>query len=151
MVKTKASLILIALFFLFGIQDIQAQEGQTLKIFEKKRKECLSYLEKQNMKAFIRRCVYQDRFSYDDEFRGIGIGAEELEKSKLLYQKEVLEVFRRGKNDSYTDLANLNRVDYDIIHLTIKNKVYNEREHPIIRWIAFENEFYVDMIYFIEV
>lgn len=151
MSKSKLSVILIALFCLFGIRDIQAQEGQALKLFEKKRKECLSYLEKQNMKAFMRRCIYQDRFTYVDSFRSIGIGAEELENSKLLYQKEVLEVFRRGKNDSYTDLANQNRVDYDIIHLTIKNKVYNEREHPIIRWIAFENEFYVDMIYFIEV
>jgi hypothetical protein len=150
MVKTKASLILIALFFLFGIQDIQAQEGQALKLFEKKRKECLSYLEKQNMKAFIRRCIYQNRFSYGDGFRHIGIGAEELENSKLLYQKEVLEVFRRGKNDSHIELGNQSRVDYDIIHLYIENKIYNEREHPIIKWIAFENEFYVEDISFDE-
>lgn len=151
MSKSKLSVILIALFCLFGIRDIQAQEGQALKLFEKKRKECLSYLEKQNMKAFMRRCIYQDRFTYVDSFRSIGIGAEELENSKLLYQKEVLEVFRRGKNDSHIELGNQSRVDYDIIHLYIENKIYNEREHPIIRWIAFENEFYVDMIYFIEV
>lgn len=151
MVKAKALVLLAVSMSLFGIPDIQAQEGHALKLFEKKRKECLSYLEKQNMKAFIRRCIYQNRFTYVDSFRSIGIGAEELEKSKLLYQKEVLEVFRRGKNDSYTDLANQNRVDYDIIHLTIKNKVYNEREYPIIKFKAFDNEFYVDMIYFIEV
>ncbi|MCZ8239109.1 MAG: hypothetical protein O9346_16705 [Leptospiraceae bacterium] len=150
MVKAKALVLLALSICLFGIPDIQAQEGQALKLFEEKRKECLSYLEKQNMKAFIRRCVYQDRFSYDDEFRGIGIGAEELENSKLLYQKEVLEVFRRGKNDSHIELGNQSRVDYDIIHLYIENRKYNEREHPIIKWIAFENEFYVEDISFDE-
>lgn len=152
MSKSKLSVILIALFCLFGIRDIQAQEGQALKLFEEKRKECLSYLEKQNMKAFIRRCIYQNRFSYGDGFRHIGIGAEELENSKLLYQKEVLEVFRRGKNSALILLANQSTYeDGHSVHLFIENRKYNEREHPIVKFIAIDNEFYIEMFYFDEV